>query len=185
MGFSKIQLSSNALILLGDQPISSFDDTGAGARSASNLYESAYLSILSSHRWNFATKKTTLSRLTAKPLNEYLYQFQLPTDMVRLTSTYPVSNYKILEDKLYSDSQAVSIDYIYKVSEDKLPSYFIKAFEYYLAVQLAIPVTEDFNKMELMQRMYERESRNARYSDSQSAPAVPIQDDPYIRVRTF
>lgn len=185
MAFSKVQLISNALILLGDSPISSLTVPGAGAEAGANLYESSYLSILSSHRWNFATKKALLSRLTEAPQNEYQYQYQLPVDMVMLITTYPASTYRILGDKLYSDSPSVEIDYIYKVTEDKFPSYFIKAFEYYLAVQLAIPVTEDYNKYELMQRGYERESRNARYADAQSAPATPIQDDPYIRVRVF
>jgi hypothetical protein len=185
MSFSKVQLSSNALILLGDSPISSFTEEGAGAVTASNLYESSYLSILSSHRWNFATKKATLAKLTALPKNEYKYQFQMPTDMVLLITTYPTSRYRILGDKLYSDSSTVEIDYIYRITEDKFPAYFIKAFEFYLASQFAIPITEDLNKADIMQRFYERESRKARYADSQSQPAVPIQDDPYIRVRVI
>lgn len=185
MAFSKIQLASNALILLGDAPISSFNDPGAGAKAISNLYESAYLSILSSHRWNFATKKLQLARLSENPLNEYSYQFQLPTDMVMLITTTPSSTYKILGNKLYSDSTSIEIDYVFRITEDKFPPYFTKAFEFYLATQLAIPVTEDINKMDMMQRMFERESRNARYADSQSAPATPIVDDPYIRVRAF
>lgn len=185
MAFSKIQLISNALILLGDEPISSLSDSGAGAKAGANLYESSYLSMLSSHRWNFATKKTTLSRLAEAPKNEYKYQYQLPTDIVNLITTYPVSTYRIIGDKLYSDSSSIDIDYVYKVTEDKFPAYFIKPFEYYLAVQLCIPVTEDYNKLEIMNRMFERESRLARYSDSQQQPSVPIQDDPYIRVRVI
>lgn len=183
MAFSKIQLISNALILLGDNPISSLTDPGAGATAGANLYESTYLAMLSSHRWNFATKKIQLSRLTASPMNEFKYQFQLPTDMISLITTYPRSTYRILEDKLYTDSKEVSIDYIYRVTEDKFPPYFIKAFEYYLARDLAIPVTEDMKKVEMMQNIYDREARKARHSDSQSAPSVPIQDAPYISIR--
>lgn len=183
MAFSKVQLASNALILLGDEPISSFTDAGAGAQTAANLYETSYLSMLSSHRWNFATKKATLARLAEAPRNEYKYQYQLPTDIVMLVTTYPVSTYRILGDKLYSDAETVEIDYIWKIPEDQFPSYFVKAFEFYLAAQFAVPITEDLNKAEVMNRFYERESRKARYADSQSQPAVPIQDDPYIRVR--
>ncbi len=185
MAFSKIQIVSNSLILLGDNPISSFSDTGAGARAASNLYESTYLSLLSSHRWKFATKKAALSRLTETPLNEYMYQFQLPTDLVLLISTYPVSTYEILEDKLYTDSTSVSIDYVYRVDESRLPKFFIKTFEYFLASDLAIPVTEDINKMDVMYKKYQQESRKARYADSQSQPSVGIVDDPYIRIRAI
>lgn len=183
MAFSKVQLASNALVLLGDDPISSFTESSAGSVTAANLYETSYLSMLSSHRWKFATKKESLSRLSASPKNEYKYQFQLPTDIVTLITTYPVSTYRILGDKLYSDQQTVEIDYIYKVTEDKFPSYFVKAFEFFLASQFAIPITEDLNKADIMQRFYEMESRKARYADSQSQPAIPIQDDPYIRVR--
>jgi len=185
MAFSKIKLVSNALILLGDEPISSFDNPGAGATAGENLYESSYLAILSSKRWNFATKKKKLSRLTASPENEYKYQFQLPTDLIMLITTYPVSTYRILGDKLYSDYKDIEIDYIWKIKEDQFPAYFIKAFEYYLAKQLCISVTEDYKKLELMQKGYEMELRRASYADSQSQPSVPIQDDPYIRVRVI
>ena len=185
MTFSKVQLASNALILLGHSPISSFDESTAGARIAANLYDSSFLSILCSHRWKFATKKALLARLTEAPQNEFQFQYQLPVDMIMLITTYPVSTYRVLGDKLYSDSDKVEIDYISQISETLLPPYFIKCFEYYLAMQFAIPLTDDLNKVDVMSRMYEKESRVARYADSQSAPQVPIQDDPYIRVRMF
>jgi len=183
--FSKVTLASNALILLGDEPIASFTEEGAGAKVASNLYETSYLSMLASHRWNFATKKATLSQLAEAPRNEFAYKYKLPTDMVMLITTYPVSTYRILGDELHTDSNSVDIDYIWRISEDKFPSYFVKAFEFYLAQQFCIPITEDLNKTEVMKRFYEQESRRARYADSQSQPAVPIQDDPYIRARVF
>ena len=185
MSFSRIQLISNALILLGDEPISSLGEEGAGAIAGANLYESSYLSILSSHRWNFATKKVKLARLAETPKNEYNFMYQLPTDMIVLITTYPTSTYRIIEDRLYSDSTQVEIDYIFRQTEDKFPAYFIKAFEYYLAKQLAIPVTEDLNKAQLMQQQYEKEVRMARYSDSQSQPATPMQSQPYINVRVI
>ena len=168
---------------MGDSPISSFNEEGAGAVAAANLYESSYLSMLSSHRWNFATKKATLSRLAEEPTNEYKYKYQLPADLVNLITTYPRSTYRILGDNLFSDYPTCEIDYIFKVTEDKFPAYFITSFEYYLASKLAIPVTEDLNKADMMVQLYDKESRKARYADSQSEPQVPILDDPYIRVR--
>ena len=184
MAFSKTQLISNALVLLGDEPISSITEPGAGAK-ASVLYESAYFSMLSSHTWKFATKKKELSKLSEAPLNEFQFQYQLPTDFIVIITTYPASTYKILGDKLYTDSSSVEIDYIYKITEDQFPPYFIEAFEYYLAAKLAIPITDDLNKMDVMQRKYELVSRNAKYADNQSAPAISIIDTPYKVVRNF
>lgn len=185
MTFSKIQLCSNALILLGHTPISSLTEPTAGAKVASNLYDSSLLSILCSHRWKFATKKALLARLADAPQNQYQFQYQLPSDMVMLITTYPSSTYSVYGDKLYSDSDKVEIDYIYLVSETAFPAYFIKCFEYYLAMQFAVPIMDDLNKIDVMSRLYEKESRIARYADSQSTPQTPIQDDPYIRVRMF
>lgn len=185
MAFSKEQIASNALVLLGDEPISSFTQSGAGAQTAAALYESSYLSMLSSHRWNFATKKAVLARLSEAPTNEYAFKYQLPTDIVMLITTMPSSDYRVLGDKLYSNFPTAQIDYIWKVTEDQFPAYFVASFEFYLAAKFAIPVTEDINKAEVMKRFYEIESRRARYADSQSAPIVPILDDPYIRVRNF
>ena len=185
MAYSKIQIASNALILLGDEPISAFDGNGSGAVAAENLYDTSYSAILTSFRWNFATKKKQLSRLTESPQNEYKYQFQLPSDLLLMITTYPASTYRILGNKLYSNSQKVEIDYIYKIDEANFPHYFVKAFEYYLAMQLAIPVTEDLNKAQLMEQMYNKEVRKARYADGQSAPNAPIQDTPNIFVRNL
>ena len=60
---SKIQLISNALILLGDAPIASLSAAGAGAIAGANLYDASYDNMLSMHRWRFASKVATLSRL--------------------------------------------------------------------------------------------------------------------------
>ena len=183
MVVSKIQLSSNALIMLGANPISSFTEDSAEATIASNLYETSYLSILSSFDWNFAKKKATLARLSETPTNKYKYKFQIPSDLLRLITTYPISNYEILGDNLFTDSSTVDIDYIYKVTEDMFPAFFLKSFEYYLAVQFAIPITEDLNKIDVMQKLYEKESRRARFNDSQEQPTKAIDNKPYIDVR--
>ena len=60
---SSIDIASNALLLIGDNPISSFDDPGAGAKVAANLYPETKKRMLSEHPWSFALKQQRLNTL--------------------------------------------------------------------------------------------------------------------------
>jgi len=179
-----VQIASNALILLGHQPIASFTEPTAGAEVASNLYQSSYDSMLTTYRWRFATKKAQLARLSAAPINEWSYAYQLPTDLLYVINTQSSSNYEIYGDKLYTNAQTESIDYIYSVSPDKLPAYYVKALELFLAMQFAIPVTGDTDKATIYQRMYEKQMKVARYTDSTQRPQDSFVDSPYTDVRS-
>lgn len=180
---SAISISSNALILLGHPPISSFDEPGAGAQAASNLYEQSYLNMLEIHRWRFATKKAQLARLTAAPLNGFTYQFQLPNDLLYLIRKDSGFNYEIYGDRLYSNNATEEIDYIFRVNEDNLPAYFIKTFEFFMAMQLAIPVVGNSTRAAEYNSMYEMQLKRAKFADSTQRPGDTFVSNPYVNVR--
>lgn len=180
---SKIQLISNALILLGDAPISSLTDVGAGAIAGANLYESSYQNLLSIHRWRFAVKKAMLSRLTAKPMSDYMYQFQLPTDIIKLVKVDGGRDFDIFEDKIFTNYPSVIVDYVYRVDENFLPSWFIKTFEFFLAAQFAIPVTGNTTRANEYLTMYTQQLKIAKHIDSAERPSRPIQSNPFLEAR--
>ena len=175
---------SNALILLGDAPISSLNDPGAGALVAANLYDSSYRSMLSIHRWRFATKTFQLSKLTASPSNtDWNYQYQLPSDYLYLIKTDAGRGYEIYEDKVLSNATSLTIDYVYEVNEDFIPPYFAKAFEFFLASEFAIPVTGNSQRAEYYRGQYEAQLKRAKFLDSSQRPSDVIQHQPFIEVR--
>ena len=62
-----VSICSNALLMLGDNPINSFDESATPggldrARIADNLWPSTRNSILRSHPWNCAIKRATALR---------------------------------------------------------------------------------------------------------------------------
>jgi len=172
---SKIQLISNALILIGDAPISSLNDSGAGAIVGANLYESSYNNMLSLHKWRFATKKATLARLSDKPLSGYDYQYQLPADLLIVHNTSASYDFDIYEDKIFTNKDTLEIEYTFKVAEDYLPAYFIKAFEFFLASEFSIPVTGNATRATTYQAMFKDQMRKAKGLDSTSRPAQQIK----------
>ena len=182
---SDIDIASNALILIGDDPISSFDDPGAGAQAAANLYPVKYRSFLASHPWSFALKLQRLSRLTAEPdpLVNFKYGFQMPTDLIRLWAIKPHSNYTIVGDILYSNQPELLAMYGFKVAESKLPPHFVTGFEYLLASDFAMLVTESESKAKYYAVKHKEQAAMARAIDSQQEPPIPIIDRPFVDVR--
>ncbi len=182
MTATNISICSNALILLGDTAISSFTDGTTGSDVSAALYDTTLESMLTETLWHFATKVVDAAKLADKPTNNWSNQFQLPSDVLYLVKT-DTRNYEIYEDKIYTNANTLQLEYIYKVGEHAMPSYFIKALEYHLAAQFAIPITGNTTRAEEYRKMYEMQIRRARNADSTQRPNIPILDDPYIQVR--
>lgn len=180
-----IDMASNALILIGDDPISSFTESGAGAQAAANLYEDTYYAVLSEHPWTFALKEQYLNKLTSTPDDETGYDnaFQMPTDLIRLWAVFEHQDYTIVGNLLYSNASVALARYVYKVDESRLPSHFIKAMEYKLASEFAISVTEDTQKALYYENKFRDALARAKNIDSQQKPQTPIIDSPFVDVR--
>ena len=88
MADTKVDICARALIMIGAQPISSFDDGSTEALVASNIYENITQSILCRHRWRFSTEQQQLSLLAVAPTGRYEYAYQLPTspDLLQLNT---------------------------------------------------------------------------------------------------
>ncbi len=179
---SSISISSNALILLGDRPISSFEDGTSGATIASNLYENSYLSVLTNHRWRFATKKAQLARLTEVPLFGFQYAFQIPSDCIYVIAP-DTENYEIYGSQIHANDATMFLDYTYRVDEDKLPPYFSKMLEFFLAAQFAIPLAGSIDKGTYYNKVYLDQLRKAKFADSTQRPSDIMESNLYVDVR--
>jgi hypothetical protein len=183
---SKIDLISNALILIGDTPINSL--TGGSRREtvANNLYDNVVQNELTKHRWGFARKTAQISLLTDTPVdpNSWNSIYQLPTDLLFLVTVSPDAHYQIYGDKLYSNStQALYADYIYNAPEDEWPVYFAKMIEYALAMDFAASIRDSSAARGEMAAAYVNASRMARLTDSQQHPVQPLRSNPFANVR--
>lgn len=178
---TNIDMASNALVLIGDDPISSLSEDVAAA----NLYSSTYEYVLSEHPWSFAYKEQFLSRLSQDPDREtgFSYAFQMPVDLIQLRTVFPVVEYRIVGDLLYSNSNKLLARYTYKVTETALPPHFVKAMEYKLASEFAMSVAEDENKMQIFYRMYQDALGQAMAKDSSQHPFERIQRNPIRNLR--
>jgi len=179
---SRVQLVSNALLLLGGNTISSLTENNTGAKLGANLFENTYLSMLQNHRWRFAVKTQELNQLAATPNTGFNYAYQMPNDFL-YTIKGSSSTYEVYNKEIHCNDKTFQLDYIHRVSEDLLPPYFAKALEYNLAVQFAIPLTGDMAKGDYYGKVHNDALRKAKFADSSQYPEVSVQDQPYIDAR--
>lgn len=181
---SKIDLISNALILIGDKPINSLTDPGFAETVGSNLYDTIKEFELSKFRWSFAQRKAVLALTTEVPKDqEWQYIYQLPSDLVSIYKVYPNARYEIIGDKLHANQEPTTIQYTANVPESEFPPYFVKMMEYALAKDFATSVRDSAAARQEMSNEYIVASRMARATDSQGRTQVRMQSNPFVNVR--
>ena len=182
---SKLDLISNALILIGDTPITSLNGNSRQQVVAAKIYPTTVKSEISKHRWGFARRKAQLSLLVEEPIDDdWRSIYQLPADLIALIKLNPNTDYQIYGDQVYTNlSQELHCDYIRDVVEAEWPVYFAEMIEYALARKFARSITTSKSIMEDNATEYLNASRMARYTDSMQHPQTPIVDRPFISVR--
>lgn len=182
---SKIDLISQALILIGDNPINSLAGNSRAQTVSVNLYGSIAHAELSKFRWSFARKKAQLSKLVDVPIDgEYDHIYQLPTDLITLIKIEPNINYEVYGDKIYCNyNQSMWCDYIYTAAESEWPHYFASVMKYALALEFAPSIRDSTSSQANIAAQYEDAARRARLADSQQRPPRAIVHRPFIDSR--
>jgi len=192
MADTKVDICARALIMIGAQPISSFDDGSTEALVASNIYENITQSILCRHRWRFSTEQQQLSLLAAAPTGRYEYAYQLPTspDLLQL-NTITVADvpieYARYGDKVfvngYDSQSALIADYIFRQDESEFPAYFKLGLEYTLASIFAGSVARDAAMIQQFSTLAERQILIAKNTDSQEVTNKKLSTKRFITNR--
>jgi hypothetical protein len=159
-GDSALKVCSDALLLLGARPISSFNEGTDSSNLCDRLYPDIKRTSLQMYPWSFSFKKVQLARTINTPVNQYKYEYQLPSDMLgavrRAFSSNAVgvgsfTDWTIQGDKLLTNAESIFIDYQFSVNEDKMPSYFIQFLKYMMAWHLSGPISDQVEKTQYWQ----------------------------------
>jgi len=170
---SALDIASRALVLIGAEPITSFESSSTEALVASNMYEDVVRSSLCVARWRFATEQATLNQLTDAPTGRFDIAHQLPSNLLMLHSVTVNDNrigYTVYGDKVFSDSttsDTLIADYTFRAEEVNFPSYFALAVQYSLASVFATAIARDDKLMEIMETKANQLMAKARNLDSQ------------------
>ena len=183
---SPVDVCSRALILIGADPISSFDDGNNEALVSSNMYEDVARASLVNTRWRFSTNQAVLNRLTEAPTGRFDAAYQLPTGWlmthVVTVNDFPIE-YQTYGDKLFCNEDASAslvLDFTYRANEQDWPSYFTLAVEYELASIFALSLARDQSLATLMSQQATTSMMKARNLDSQQQTTRKLTTSRFI-----
>jgi len=186
---SPIDICSRALILIGAEPITSFEDGNTEALVAVNMYEDIARASLVNTRWRFATNQAVLNRLSDAPTGRYEKAYQLPSDMLMLHAVtvqdLPIE-YQTYGSKVYSDTSdndTLVADYTFRAEEDTWPSYFTIAVVYSLSIVFATSIARNSNLAGIMADQAQITMAKARNLDSQQQTSRKLVTSRFITER--
>jgi len=171
---SKLEVINDGLVRLGVPPLASLSDQSAQALAADSIYTTIKEAALSEHPWSFAYREQLLPKITLPEADlraiEYEYVYQLPNDYLRVLGLRSYYFYQLAGDQLYSNDEEAHLLYILNADEAAWPAYFSKLVSYQFAGAVAISLTEQTSRAELMFNLAESQRRRARATDSLQTP---------------
>jgi hypothetical protein len=164
-----------ALVSIGDSPITALDEDSDRARAALTFAQILLDELLREHDWNFASIRTTLTRVTPAPAFGYDSQFALPTDpyclMVRETNldsaaAYAIEHTATGQRVLYANTTSVAIRYTGRILDSSLwDPLFRMGYANRLAAELAYPITSKAEFAATLWQKCEQRLRRAKAVD--------------------
>lgn len=195
---SHIDIINRALAKLGDFQITSLDQDDKRANLARTVYEPARDSELQSHEWNFARDRAMLPALAEAPAFDWAYQYQLPSDFLRVTQAGPwpgpamaplvgedTSAYAIEGDRILSNyGPPLKLVYVRRVTDAGIyPPLFVDALACRLAMEMCETLTGSNAKRQLAMQEYQLAVTAARRVNAIQRPPQAVQDDSWMAAR--
>lgn len=181
---------NRALLKLGQETVIDLTEDNERARAANALYNSVRDTLLSTYRWNFATKRAILEACELTPAFGFKYQYDLPSDFLRLISLPDApdnarDNYAIEQQHILTDYESpLKIIYTARVTRANLfPPYFIEAFSCRLAYELCDRLKQDVSRKNVLMQEYEMTIREAKKSNAIQLANISLPTSDYINVR--
>jgi hypothetical protein len=196
---SKVEIANRALTKIGEARILSLSDDVEAARSVDSLWDIVRDAELRIRKWKFSVSRDALAALASTPSWGYSYEYQLPSDCLRIlqvNDVYPgvsLSNYRSMDEtewrvegrKILTDIAApLKVRYIARVEDTgQWDSAFTEAFACRLAVELAERLTQSNTKRELAWEEYKIAISMAVRADAIEGAPEPLPDDSWVLSR--
>jgi hypothetical protein len=184
---SAVSICSNALLILGDRPIASFDEDNDRTRLVSNLYAEKRDAVLRAHPWNCAIKRVVLSPNVDAPAFEWAYAFALPGDWLRTLSVGidgDQDDYVLEGREILMDKNVCRLRYIFRNEvEATWDALLVDAMTEVMIATLAYAVTKSTTQQANAQDIVRQVLKGARAVDGQEGTTETLGNFPLLANR--
>lgn len=184
MAVTKTSLANEALTEIGSGLITSLTEDSEPARILNAVFDAMLDEEVAKGNWTFATARAELAPLSETPAFGWTYQFQLPTDCLRVLEEVDGNDYRKEGRRLLADESVLRIKYIRRVTDlNDLSADFRRAFVYRLAAKLAIPLVGSRELRESMLSDYATAVAHAESMDAMQEPADEQAEGSWLDAR--
>lgn len=165
---SVVQICNSALNQLGAASITALTDNSKNARLCNERYNTVRDSVFRSHPWNSLIKRIQLAQNTTTPVYGFSYQFNLPSDCLRvLTIDAYNSDFKVEGRKILCNESSIKLVYVSQVTDpNEMDVLLRETIAAALAADIAYAITANLQVTKLMQERYEFKISEARHADA-------------------
>jgi hypothetical protein len=211
---TQLEIVNKALGHISIAPITSMVESSPAAILANSIWDTCRQDCLRNHDWPFATVITALSTTNSTILhNDWTYAYAYPTDALEVWNVYynytdKSPRFRVVYDKtaaarlILSDTSEALAEYTYdQTITTPWDAYFVSVMSYFLAANMALPLTGNASlKKEMLdiytammsdaERMssYETDVDTTRASqsafvDAREGSSQIVTEDHYVAVR--
>ena len=185
MAQSKIDCCNSALQKLGASSILNFTDSKEG-RQCAIAYDSNRRSELRNHPWAFATKRVQLAADSTAPAFDFLYQYTLPADCVKVLLPADSNLDWVIEGGKILTNWAAPLNVRYTADIDTEALWdplFYDALAISLAIDLCESITNSTSKKAALDQEYLAAIGRAKKANAFEQLAQVAPDPSFITVR--
>ena len=196
---SQAEIANAALTLLGSDRIISLDDDIKPAREIKAMFNISRDALLAGYDWSFAKTRSNLSALTSTPAHGFDYEFQIPSDCLRLVMVgehyvgmdltdyrgSPVEEFTIEGRTILTNLAApLPVIYIKRVTDTtQFQANFTKGFAAQLAMDVCEALTQSETKRARAERELSKEITLAIRANAIELPPRKLPDDEWLLSR--
>ena len=187
MAVTSTSICNSALSKIGAERILSLDADNNRAKLLKEQYEKIRDELLYAHPWNFAIKRSQLAALVTAPLFGFKFQFQLPSDCLRVIDTdMPKgADWKVEGRFILCDSGELNIQYIKKETDtSKYTPAFAEVLAAKIAADVCYAITQSTTLKASLYQEYEFKLRQARSFDAQESVGDRVYADAWLNARS-
>lgn len=181
---AKIDIVNSALVLLGQDVLTSLSADNRKARICAQRIDKAIRAVLRAYPWNCAIKRGSLAALSSTPAYGYTYEYQLPTDCLRVLEIQDDPEFKIEGRKILTDASApLRYAYLCEADPSEFDSLVEEAVAARLAADIAYPLANDKTLGQAMYALYKDKLLEAQSIDAQEGTAPTYEYEGWIEAR--
>jgi len=193
---SETSICNQALGWLGANLITSLDDSSIEAQLCKANYAMLRDTVLEEGRWTFARRDYIWGEMGAGDSRQpsaswrWEYQYPIPFDILTVQRVFrgpqgQVVDWERMERFIYTDAPTIYVSAIVRIEDpDLFGKTFTQALAYRIAAELAIPLTQNEDIMQLYEQKYRLRLDDALATDGMQGRNEKLRAGSIVGVRT-